>query len=143
MANLLAASMVCRIVGSRTARANPRNLGLALGSPGRIVAAPIHHEGSTMFARTSSWKGSPDTIERWAAHVGAAVGPMVERLPGNLGAYFLVDRAAGRALTLTLWQDEPAGRASDAAADESRDRTVAATGIELLDRGRWELAARV
>jgi heme-degrading monooxygenase HmoA len=107
------------------------------------VVFAIHHERSTMFARTSSWKGSADTIERWAEHVEATVGPMVERLPGNLGAYFLVDRADCRALTLTLWENEDAALASDAAAEQSRERTIAATGIELLDRGRWELAARV
>jgi heme-degrading monooxygenase HmoA len=99
-------------------------------------------KGSNMHARTSSWKGSADTIERWAEHVTANVRPMVEQLPGNAGAYFLVDRADGRALTLTLWEDETAAIASDATAEQSRESTIAATGVELLDRGRWELAAQ-
>jgi len=96
-----------------------------------------------MYARTSAWKGSAETIERWAEHVGAHVRPMVEQLPGNAGAFFFVDRADGRALTLTLWEDERAAVASDATADQSREKTVAATGVELVERGRWELAARV
>ena len=91
-----------------------------------------------MHARTSSWKGSADAIERWADHVKKNVRPMVEHLPGNAGAYFFVDHADGRALTLTLWEDEQAAIASDATADQSRS-TIAATGVELLDRGRWEL----
>ncbi|MDQ6816748.1 MAG: antibiotic biosynthesis monooxygenase [Actinomycetota bacterium] len=96
-----------------------------------------------MYARTSSWKGSAETIARWAEHVDANVRPMVERLPGNAGAYFFVDRAEGRALTLTLWEDEQAALTSDATAEQSREKTVAATGVELLERGRWELAGRV
>jgi hypothetical protein len=96
-----------------------------------------------MYARTSAWKGSAETIERWAEHVGAHVRPMVEQLPGNAGAFFFVDRAGGRALTLTLWQSEEAGVVSDAMAEQSRESTAAATGVELVERGRWELAARV
>jgi heme-degrading monooxygenase HmoA len=96
-----------------------------------------------MYARTSSWQGSADALERWASHVAATVGPMVEGLPGNAGAYFFVDRTSGRALTLTLWDSEDAALATDVAADRSRDSTIAATGVELLERGRWELAARI
>ncbi len=94
-----------------------------------------------MHARTSSWKGSAEAIERWADHM-TNVRPMVEQLPGNAGAYFFVDHADGLALTLTLWEDEQAAVASDATADQSRASTIAATGVELLDRGRWELAAQ-
>ena len=72
-----------------------------------------------MHARTSSWKGSADAIERWADHIDKNVRPMVEQLPGNAGAYFFVDHADGRALTLTLWEDEQAAIASDATADQS------------------------
>ena len=95
-----------------------------------------------MHARTSSWKGSAEAIERWADHVKEKVRPMVEHLPGSAGAYFFVDHADGRALTLTLWEDEQAAIASDAQADQSRQSTVDATGVELLDRGRWEVTAR-
>ncbi|MDQ6732341.1 MAG: hypothetical protein M3022_19120 [Actinomycetota bacterium] len=101
-------------------------------------------EGSIiMYARTSVWKGSAETLTRWSAHVEANVRPMVQGLPGNAGAYFFVDPAGGRALTLTLWEDEQAALTSDATAEHSREKTVAATGVELLERGRWEVAARV
>ncbi|MEO8898981.1 MAG: hypothetical protein ABI473_09875 [Candidatus Dormibacter sp.] len=42
-------------------------------------------------------------------------------------------------MTLTLWATEEAAVASDVAADESRARTVAATGMELLERCRYEV----
>lgn len=56
---------------------------------------------------------------------------------------FLVDRDAGRALTLTLWDSQEAALASDQAAERSRATTMAATGVELVERGRYEVAARL
>lgn len=94
-----------------------------------------------MYARTSTWTGSPDAVERWEKHVTETVAPMVAGLPGNAGAHFFVDRAGGTALTLTLWETEDAARASDDAAEGSRGATVAATGIELVHRGRYDVVA--
>lgn len=96
-----------------------------------------------MFARTSTWAGSAEALERWAEHVRHGVRPFVEGLPENAGAVFLVDRQGGRALTVTLWESQAAAEASDEAADQSRARTIAATGVELLERGRYEVAARI
>ena len=96
-----------------------------------------------MFARTSSWSGSPEALDKWAEHVAAKVRPFVARLPGNAGALFLIDRDAGSALTLTLWESEAAAEATDQNAEASRASTVAATGVELLRRNRYELVARV
>jgi hypothetical protein len=95
-----------------------------------------------MFARTSSWTGTPEALEKWARQTAETVAPMVAGLPGSAGAYFFVDRQAGRALTLTLWESEESALASDAAAEKSRASTVAATGVELLERGRYEVAAQ-
>ena len=96
-----------------------------------------------MFARSSTWTGSQDEIERWTEHVAKKVGPMVAGIPGSAGAYFFVDRDAGRALTLTLWENEEAALASDATAEQSRESTIAATGIQLVERGRYEVVGRV
>jgi heme-degrading monooxygenase HmoA len=94
-----------------------------------------------MQARTSTWTGTPEALERWVAHVTAQVKPMVAGLPGNVGAYFFVDRATGTAMTLTLWDSEAAAAASDTMAEASRARTVAATGIELLERAAYGVVA--
>jgi heme-degrading monooxygenase HmoA len=95
-----------------------------------------------MFARTSRWSGDPAALDKWAAHVMAKVAPMVGGLSGNAGAVFLIDREANQALTLTLWDSEQAALASDQAAEQSRASTMAATGVELVDRGRYEVVAR-
>jgi Antibiotic biosynthesis monooxygenase. len=95
-----------------------------------------------MQARTSTWSGSPEAIERWLEHVTTNVMPMVAGLPGNAGAYFFVDRANNRALTLTLWDSEEAAVSSDQTAEASRARTVATTGVELVERGRYDVVTR-
>jgi len=79
-----------------------------------------------------------EALDRWAEQA-ENVHRLVADLEGNAGAFFLVDRAAGRALTLTLWGTEQAALASDDAAERSRAHTVAATGVELLERSRYEV----
>jgi hypothetical protein len=94
--------------------------------------------GTPVFARTSTWTGTAEALDKWEAGV-ATVRQFVAGLEGNAAAFFLVDRAGGRALTLTLWKSEAAAVASDAFADQSRARTMAATGVELLERGQYEV----
>jgi hypothetical protein len=68
---------------------------------------------------------------------------MVAGLPDNGGAYFFIDRDKGRAFTLTLWTSAAAATKSDETADKSRESTMAATGVELLERGRFEVVGKV
>ena len=96
-----------------------------------------------MVARTSTWSGSAEALDKWAKHVALQVGPFVSGLPGNAGGVFLSDREGCSALTLTLWHSEEAAEATDKFAEQSRASTVAATGVELVSRGRYEVAAQV
>lgn len=95
-----------------------------------------------MFARTSVWAGSPGAMSKWVERAGTHVRGFVEGLPGNAGVYFLVDREAGTALTLTLWDTAESAAASDRFAEQSRATTVAATGTELTSRGSFEVVAQ-
>jgi hypothetical protein len=110
----------------------------ALPIQGDAVATVKPARRIVMFARTSVWTGTPEALDRWDAGVDT-VRPFVVSLDGNAGAFFFIDRQAGRALTLTLWETEAAALASDALAEQSRARTVAATGVSLLERGRYEV----
>jgi heme-degrading monooxygenase HmoA len=94
-----------------------------------------------VFARSSSWTGSPEALKKWEDNVAEVAG-MIRGLPGVAGAMFLLDRASGDAMTLTLWENEDAALVSDQNAEASRRATVAATGIELVARGRYEVVAR-
>jgi hypothetical protein len=68
--------------------------------------------------------------------------PFVSGLPGCSGCIVLIDREAGSGLTLTLWDSEEAALTSDRNAEASRASTVAATGVELTERGRYRVVAR-
>jgi hypothetical protein len=68
---------------------------------------------------------------------------MVAGLAGNAGACFFVDLDGGEALTLTFWETEEAALASDQAAERSRESTVAATGVQLVERGRFRVVERI
>jgi heme-degrading monooxygenase HmoA len=95
-----------------------------------------------MYARTSSWSGSPEALEVWASHVVEQVAAFVTGLPGNAGCVFLIDREGRQGVTLTIWDSEEAALESDRHAEQSRASTVAATGVELVERGRYEVLAR-
>ncbi len=44
-----------------------------------------------MFARSSTWIGSPEALDTWADHVTSRVLPMVRGLLGVTGVVFLLD----------------------------------------------------
>jgi Antibiotic biosynthesis monooxygenase len=95
-----------------------------------------------MFARTSTWAGSPEALQKWVDHVRTRVSPMVNSLPGVAGAVFLLDPSGAAAMTVTLWDSEEAALESDRNAEASRVATVAATGVELVSRGRYEVVTK-
>jgi len=95
-----------------------------------------------MAARTSTWLGSPEALDKWEEHVVTRVSGFVAGLPGNAGGSFFIDRDAGKALTLTLWESEAAAAETDKFADQSRASTVDATGVELVERGSYLVVKR-
>jgi heme-degrading monooxygenase HmoA len=94
-----------------------------------------------MFARTTTWSGSPEALQKWADHAANQVMSFVKGLPGNVGVVFLIDRDGGTAMTLTLWDTGEHASATDQFAEQSRAATVAATGTELVARGSYEVVA--
>jgi hypothetical protein len=94
-----------------------------------------------MFARASSWTGSSEALQKWEDHVDD-VAAMIRALPGVAGAMFFIDRSDGKAMTLTLWENEEAALVSDQHAEASRAATIAATGVDLLARARYEVVAK-
>lgn len=69
---------------------------------------------------------------------------MVEKLEGNVGALFLLDRDQGRAYTITLWKDEEAAKNSDTAAGGSQARTKMGSGAKMSQWSpRCEVVAKI
>jgi heme-degrading monooxygenase HmoA len=72
-----------------------------------------------VFARVSTYKaGDTDRLLDGFNMVTAEL----ERIEGFSHAYFLVDRAAGKALSVTIWETEEAMTESSRQADELRKR---------------------
>jgi len=81
-----------------------------------------------MFARIGTWHGTPDEVDRWIARARDHVKPSIRQDPGLEAAYWLVDRAGGKALIVTLWASEEAMQASERARAERQAGMTAATG---------------
>ena len=99
-------------------------------------------QGGQHVCSNISGTGSPEALQAWEDNVDG-VAAMIRGLSGVAGAMFFIDRSQGDAMTLTLWEDEEAALASDEHAEVSRSATIAATGVELVGRGRYEVVAKL
>jgi heme-degrading monooxygenase HmoA len=93
-----------------------------------------------MFARVSTYQGSPEQIEEGLAHVRENVLPKVRALDGFEGAYYLVDRDSGKAISITLWGSERAMQASEEEADRLRGESAQVAGAAVEGMERYEVA---
>jgi heme-degrading monooxygenase HmoA len=92
-----------------------------------------------MFARVSTYEGTGESVERSLAQ-GDELVPLVRGMQGSRGLLVLVDRDRGREVTITLWEDEDAMRASEQAADRLRRDSAASAGQTIASVDRYEVA---
>ncbi|MEV4917364.1 hypothetical protein AB0K47_11195 [Streptomyces tirandamycinicus] len=92
-----------------------------------------------MFARLSRYEGSPVPPEGDLSAHAETIVQQVRGLPGFLGVYWLVDRATGKAVSLTLWEDEDTMRASEEKADRIRVDTARREGQRIVSVDRYEV----
>jgi len=93
-----------------------------------------------MVARIGAWEGTPEELERWVGRSREQVMPAVRQQPGLHGAYWLIDRAAGKALTITIWESEAAMLASEQFRTHTQAGTAAASGAAVTT-DRYEIVA--
>jgi heme-degrading monooxygenase HmoA len=91
-----------------------------------------------MFARIGTWQGSAAELDRWIVRAREEVKPSVRQDPGLKAAYWLVDRSAGKALIITIWESAEAMQASEASRARRQSATAGATGAQVLT-DRYEL----
>ena len=89
-----------------------------------------------MYARVSTYRGDADEFVRG---FGSVTAPL-QQMDGFAGAYVLVDRAGGRAMTVTLWESEQALRASDEQADRLREDATQRAGGSIESVDGYEVA---
>lgn len=95
-----------------------------------------------MHARVSTYAGSADHLDDAIRNFDASSDAIAE-LEGFEGAYLLIDRANGRALTISLWSNEDAVAASTERADEVRAEAAGGAGVSIEDVEIYEVAIRL
>jgi len=93
-----------------------------------------------VFARVSTYRGDPAQIDAGLAHAREKILPRVQQVGGFEGAYYLVDRESGKALTITLWESEEAMRASEEEANRLRSESADAISATVEGVERYEVA---
>ncbi len=92
-----------------------------------------------MHARVTTLSGPADSIDAGIENFRTNVVPFV-REEGK-GAILLVDRQSGEAISITLWEDEDALRASDERANGLRANVAAQMGADGAPTvARYEVA---
>lgn len=94
-----------------------------------------------MFARVSRYEVPLDKLDADIAGAEATT-KRVEAMPGSLGLYYLVDRETGKTMSITLWDDEDAMRASEQAANALRGETSSAVDSHVVAIERYEVVTK-
>jgi hypothetical protein len=83
-------------------------------------------------------QSSPDAVEKGIAFFKEKVAPKASATPGNGGAVLLVDRKAGVAIGVTLWETTEALNASEQFGITSRVQSATEIGGSVVDIDRFE-----
>lgn len=92
-----------------------------------------------MFARLSTYQGSPVPAEGDVTATSEALVRQVQDVPGFRGVYYLVDRASGKAKSLTLWDDEESMLASEERAARIREEAAHREGQRIVSVEHFEV----
>jgi len=97
-----------------------------------------------VYARISTFEGSPENIDEELRHVRENVLPQIRQQEGFEGLVALGDRQSGKTLGITFWESEEALEASEEAAGRLREDSAEAmsetiAGVERYEVGLFEL----
>jgi heme-degrading monooxygenase HmoA len=95
-----------------------------------------------MHARVTTYEGSPVPAGGDVSRGGERALRQVRELPGFRGLYLMIDRATGRVLSMTLWEDEAAMGAAEAEGARIREEYARLEGERVLDVERYEVGFR-
>jgi heme-degrading monooxygenase HmoA len=85
-----------------------------------------------VHARATTLRASPEQVQEAIVHYQAGI-PSIREIAGNRGAFLLVDRSAGKGISVTLWESEEAMLASRQRADELRQQPAQESRGESVD----------
>jgi heme-degrading monooxygenase HmoA len=97
-----------------------------------------------VYARISTFEGSPEHIDEELRHVRENVLPQIQQQEGFKGMVALADRQTGKTLGITFWESEEALKTSEEAAGRLREDSAEAmsetiAGVERYEVGLFEV----
>ena len=97
-----------------------------------------------MYARISTFEGSPENIDDELRRVRENVLPQLRQQEGFEGMVALADRQSGKTLGISFWESEEALEASEEVAGRLREDTAQAmsetiAGVERYEVGLFEV----
>jgi heme-degrading monooxygenase HmoA len=92
-----------------------------------------------MFARATTLQGSADNVETGVQQYREALSRF-RQIPGNQGAFLLIDRRAGKGIGVTLWESEQAMTDSREQADQLRQQAAEQAGGRIESVEEYEVA---
>jgi hypothetical protein len=102
---------------------------------------PLHEVADgAAAARISTFTGDPSKIDEGLRHAVQDVLPDARAIDGWKGIVMLVDRTTGAERTMTLWESPAALDASEAAAQELRERAAEEAAQRIVSVERFEIA---
>ena len=94
-----------------------------------------------MFARVTRFEGEPEQLDAAIKLVNETIAPAAKRLQGFKTGYWLIDRATGNGLSVTMFENEAALHASEDDAAQLRSRASSLAKITAVER--YEVVAEV
>jgi hypothetical protein len=92
-----------------------------------------------MYARVSTYEGSVGDYDRSLDKMRSDIVPQVRAMAGCKGIVSMVDRATGRSVSITLWEDERALANSRENANRVRSEAADASGSTVTDVTEYEV----
>ena len=92
-----------------------------------------------MFARATTIQGSPEAVESGIEQYRAALSRF-RQIPGNQGAFLLIDRSSGKGIGVTLWENEQAVADSREQANQLRQQAAQQAGGQIQSVEEYEVA---
>lgn len=92
-----------------------------------------------MWARVSTFRGSPDKVDEGDAYARENIVPRLRETDGFRGLYSLTDRTSGDTVAITLWASEAALLASEEDANQMRDDGATRAQADIAKVERFEV----
>jgi hypothetical protein len=97
-----------------------------------------------VYARVSTFEGSPDLLDEMLRQVQERVVPQAKLIDGFKGIIALGNRQSGKTMGITFWESEEAMRVSEEAANRLRSESAEASGqaesgVERYEVGLFEV----